>query len=84
MELVRTRMIPYQWRALNDKLPDAEPSFCMRTYEIAGKILRGEIARRERRENVFQPLPENGKLENTFYGFAFQDSDFAKWIEAVA
>ena len=26
MELARTRMIPYQWEALNDRIPDAEPS----------------------------------------------------------
>ena len=26
MELVRTRMIPYQWEALNDRVEDAAPS----------------------------------------------------------
>ena len=38
MELVRKEVIPYQWEALNDRLPDAEPSFCMRNFKIAGKI----------------------------------------------
>lgn len=27
MELVRTHVIPYQWDALNDRIPDAEPSY---------------------------------------------------------
>lgn len=32
----------------------------------------------------FQVLPENmGNLEDKFYSFVFQDSDFYKWIEAV-
>ena len=30
MELVRTEVIPYQWNALNDNVPGAAPSFCMR------------------------------------------------------
>ena len=27
--------IPYQWRALNDAVEDAEPSYCMRNYRVA-------------------------------------------------
>ena len=27
MELVRKEVIPYQWEALNDRVPDAEPSY---------------------------------------------------------
>lgn len=85
MELVRKEVIPYQWKALNDEIPEAEPSFCMRNYRVAGKILRGEIERKIKKEMVFQPLPESKeKMEDTFYGFAFQDTDFSKWIEAVA
>ena len=30
MERIRTRVIPYQWDPLNDKIPGAEPSYCMR------------------------------------------------------
>ena len=30
MELVRKEVIPYQWEALNDRIPDADPSFSMR------------------------------------------------------
>ena len=32
----------------------------------------------------FEALPEDPKhLDDKFYGFVFQDSDFYKWIEAV-
>ena len=37
--------------------------------------------------NILQKLfhqGREGKPEQKFYGFVFQDSDFAKWIEAVA
>lgn len=84
-ELVRKEVIPYQWRALNDEIEDAQPSYCMHNYKTAGKLNRGEIELNKKTEPVFQVLPENeNSLEDTFYGFAFQDSDFSKWIEAVA
>ena len=53
--------IPYQWKALNDQLPDAEPSRCLRNFRIAAGKEQGEHA-----------------------GYVFQDSDVAKWLEAVA
>ncbi len=94
MELVRTEVIPYQWEALNDRVPGASPSFCMRNFRVAGKLNR---LRREQGENYEEKtypvdfggglpevLPESmDRMEDRFYGFVFQDSDFAKWIEAV-
>lgn len=59
-ELVRTTVIPYQWEALNDRIPDAEPSHAMRNFRIAAGL-------------------EDGK----YGGMVFQDSDVAKWLEAV-
>ncbi len=89
-ELVRKEVIPYQWNALNDNVPGAAPSFCMRNFKAAAKLMR------EKKENAkfieprytyrgFNILPEKGKEpeDNKFYGFVFQDSDFSKWIEAV-
>ena len=38
MELVRREMLPYQWKALNDQLEGAEPSFCMHNFRVAGKL----------------------------------------------
>lgn len=90
-ELVRREVIPYQWEALNDRVPGASPSYCMRNFKVAGKLMREKRAR----GNSFVPpsytfrgfeaLPEDpGNPDpDKFYGFVFQDSDFSKWIEAV-
>lgn len=90
MELVRTEVIPYQWDALNDQVEGAAPSFCMHNFKSAGKL------NKEKKElgtafeepvytfRGFEALPEDPKnLDDKFYGFVFQDSDFYKWIEAV-
>ena len=90
MELVRKEVIPYQWEALNDRVEGAAPSFCMRNFKIAGKLNRQKKEQGEAfQEPVytfrgFEALPEDmNHLEDKFYGFVFQDSDFFKWIEAV-
>ncbi|MCD8336882.1 MAG: glycoside hydrolase family 127 protein [Lachnospiraceae bacterium] len=90
MELVRTEVIPYQWAALNDQVEGAAPSYCMRNFRIAGKLNREKAAKGTAFEapkytfRGFETLPEDpAHLENQFYGFVFQDSDFSKWIEAV-
>jgi len=90
-ELVRREVIPYQWEALNDRIPDAAPSYCMRNFKVAGRMMS-----RKREQGAafvppaytyrgFEALPEDPKNPDPdkFYGFVFQDSDFAKWIEAV-
>src|SRR5690349_14707087 len=59
-KLVRDTVIPYQWDALNDNIPDAEPSYAIRNFRIAAGLEEGE-----------------------FGGMVFQDSDVAKWLEAV-
>lgn len=61
IRLVRDVVVPYQWEALNDRVPGAEPSHAIRNFKIAAGV-------------------EQGK----FYGMVFQDSDVAKWLEAVA
>ncbi|TCN25362.1 glycoside hydrolase family 127 protein [Mesobacillus foraminis] len=61
LEVVRDHVIPYQWKALNDRLPDTEPSHAIENFRIAA-----------------------GEAEGEFFGMVFQDSDVAKWIEAVA
>ena len=60
-DLVRDGVIPYQWEALNDRVPDAESSHCIENFRIAAGESHGE-----------------------YYGMVFQDSDVAKWLEAVA
>ncbi len=89
METVRREVIPYQWAALNDEVEGAEPSFCMRNFKLAAKL--GERRRSEGQEALpvwstepFQLVPEDkDAMEERFYGFVFQDTDFSKWIEAV-
>jgi len=60
IRLVRDVVIPYQWEALNDRIPDVEPSHAIANLKIAA-----------------------GEQEGSFYGMVFQDSDVAKWLEAV-
>ncbi|MDK2808385.1 MAG: uncharacterized protein PWP24_1120 [Clostridiales bacterium] len=91
MELVRTEVIPYQWAALNDAIPEASPSFCMRNFKLAGKMNQEKKEKGTSYEaprytfRGFEVLPEDPEHpEDKFYGFVFQDSDFSKWIEAVA
>ena len=91
MELVRTEVIPYQWDALNDQVVGALPSFCMHNFKAAVKLNKereekgGEFETPIFTYRGFEALPEDPKnLDDKFYGFVFQDSDFYKWIEAVA
>ena len=90
-ELVRTEVIPYQWEALNDRVKDAAPSYCMRNFKTAGRMMREKKSKGAAfKEPSFtfrgwEMLPEDPKNPDpdSFYGFLFQDSDFSKWIEAV-
>lgn len=92
IELVRREVIPYQWEAINDRVEGANPSFCMRNFKVAGKMheLRRQMGNRYIPPvytfRGFEALPEDpDNLEpDRFYGFVFQDTDFAKWVEAVA
>lgn len=74
MELVRREVIPYQWEALNDRIPEADPSFCMRNFKIAGKITAqrkemGADYKEVKWPIIFQPLPEDMEhMEDRFYG----------------
>lgn len=91
MELVRKEVLPYQWEILNDRVADAAPSFCMRNFKIAGKMMQEKREKGDAYQEPeytfrgFETLPEDMEhLEDQFYGYVFQDSDFSKWIEAVA
>ncbi len=91
MELVRNEVIPYQWDALNDRVPGADPSWCMRNFRTAGNMMASRKAQGsayvppQYSYRGFNALPEDPEHpeEDKFYGFVFQDSDFSKWIEAV-
>ena len=38
MELVRNHVIPYQWEALNDRIENAEPSYCIQNFRVAAGL----------------------------------------------
>jgi DUF1680 family protein len=71
MERVRTKVIPYQWEALNDRVPGAEMSFSMRNFRLAAELTHPDLD---------YGVPRDAG----FGGYVFQDSDTAKWIEAAA
>lgn len=60
IDLIGEKVLPYQWKLLNDEVPNAERSGCISNFRIAAGLQEGE-----------------------FYGAVFQDSDLAKWIDAV-
>lgn len=64
--LVLDSVIPYQEKALQDEIPDAEKSHAVENFRQAARVI------------------ETGTCEGVFYGMVFQDSDVAKWLEAVA
>ena len=89
MDLVRQAVIPYQWEALNDRVPGAAPSYWMRNMRtaaraIAAKKLGKYVPPRQNMNIVIEPASGEQPQENGFYGWVFQDSDGYKWIEAVA
>lgn len=43
VDLVKDTVIPYQWKALNDEIPDAEPSRAIRNFRIAAGLEEGEF-----------------------------------------
>lgn len=60
IRLVHDVILPYQWEAINDRIPDAQSSHCLENFRIAAGRKKGE-----------------------YYGAVFQDTDIAKWLEAV-
>ena len=87
-ELVRTEVLPYQWKAINDEIPGAEPSCCIHNFRAAAEVIRD---RKEGKNvpvypaDVFEDWPEDpAHPGRRFYGPAFQDTDAYKWIEAAA
>ena len=44
VDLVRNAIIPYQWEAMNDRIPDAESSHCLENFEIAAGRKQGHAA----------------------------------------
>lgn len=89
MDLVKDAVIPYQWEALNDRIPDAAPSWWMHNMRAAARAIAARKAGRyaplqKMGPMVVEPTAGQPPLADAFYGWAFQDSDGYKWLEAVA
>lgn len=85
-EKVRTKVIPYQYNALNDKIKNAEKSYCIDNFKKAKKVI---AAQKSGATTPTYPVDkwhydENNADKNAFHGWVFQDSDAYKWLEAVA
>ena len=88
-ELVRSAVIPYQWEALNDRIPDAAPSWWMHNMRAAARAIAarkaGRYMPRQTMPFIVKDAPDRKNADpDAFYGWAFQDSDGYKWLEAVA
>ena len=83
--LIKNEVIPYQWRALNDMIEGAAPSYCIRNFRLAAEV----IAKRASGEETPVYSTDNWEYNDknsepdAFKGWVFQDSDLYKWIEAV-
>ena len=90
IELIRSAVIPYQWEALNDRVPGAAPSWWAHNMRAAARAVamkkRGEVYTPCQTDACMVIQPEEGETprQDAFYGWAFQDSDGYKWLEAAA
>lgn len=72
-ELVRTEMIPYQWKVLNDEA------------EITIEKERNDDSIPSEKSHAIENFKiAAGRKNGEHYGWVFQDSDVYKWLEAVA
>jgi DUF1680 family protein len=72
--LVPDKVIPYQWEILNDRVPDAPPSHCLKNFRIAAGDEKGE-----RKGMVFQDSDAAKWLEAAAYSLASRpDSELEK------
>jgi DUF1680 family protein len=65
MDLVARAMLPYQWQALNDEVPGAEPSHALENFRIAAGEASGEF-----KGTVFQDSDVAKWIEAASYSLA--------------
>ena len=54
---MRTQVIPYQWEALNDRVPGAEPSWCMHNFRAAARLWLSLMNEHDLAAEYFFALP---------------------------
>ena len=72
-QLVRDVVIPYQWDALNDRIPDADPSHAIANFRIAAGLQEGEFY-----GMVFQDTDVAKWLETASYTLAYAPDEKLK------
>lgn len=85
INLVKDKVIPYQYRALHDEIENAEKSYCIENFVKASKVAKAMKAGKKIEKFPVDKwqYDENNSDKNAFHGWVFQDSDLYKWIEAV-
>lgn len=78
-KLVKNQVIPYQWDILNDVAKDAVPNHGIENFSVAEGNDEGYPS-----HCIANFKIAAGREKGKFYGMVFQDSDLAKWIEAVS
>lgn len=72
-EMIRTQMIPYQWKVLNDEI------------DVNIERERNDDNIPNRKSHALENFRiAAGLKDGHHYGWVFQDSDVYKWLEAVA
>ena len=90
IQLIRHSVIPYQWEALNDRIPGAPPSWWVHNMKAAARAVSAKkaggvfVPHGKPDSIVTQPADEAHPEADAFYGWVFQDSDGYKWLEAVS
>ena len=69
---VKEKIIPHQWKILNDELEDGEPTYCIQNFRIAAGIENGsrrgvvfqdtDLYKLSWRLSSFTGLPESGNI----------------------
>ena len=78
---VRDHVIPYQWEALNDRIPGAIPSHCIANMQAAADFNRTGVKSDEFQGMVFQDSDLAKWIEAAAYRLAsFPDPDFEKTV----
>ena len=78
-KLVKEQVLPYQWDILNDVAKDAVPDHSIENFSVAEGNDEGYPS-----HCIANFKIAAGREKGDFYGMVFQDSDLAKWLEAVA
>lgn len=77
--LVKEQVLPYQWDILNDVAKDAVPDHSIENFSVAEGNDEGYPS-----HCIANFRIAAGEEQGDFYGMVFQDSDLAKWLEAVS